>query len=167
MRKVFKNVNGEVVDEVKYTLDILKRFPGAKVYIGSDSQKRRKTIEYATVIAYRYGARGCHIIYHRWNVRRKGYGRGEALIEKRLMLEVERSMETAQRLMENSIKIHQIDFDLNSDEKWESSRFVQQAVGWAKGMGCKPSIKPDEQVATRAANQIVNKGLVSSYIPVV
>ena len=72
-------------------------------------------------------------------------------------------MEIAQRLLDHSIKVHQIDFDLNMDEKWKSSKFVNVAVGWARGMGCEASIKPDEQVATKAANQIVNKGLLMTY----
>lgn len=163
MRNLFKNVRGEKVDEIGYTLDILKKCPTAKIYIGSDSQKKRKTVDFATVIAYRYGVRGCHIIYHKWSVRRKGYGRGDALVEKRLRIEVEKTMEVAIKLQEHSIKVHQIDFDLNCDPKWKSNKFVQMAVGWAKGLGYKISIKPDEQVATKAADQIVGKGLLSEY----
>lgn len=156
MRKLFRNVHGETVDEIAYSLDILRKNPGAKIYVGTDSQKRRKTIEYATVIAYRYGTRGAHYIYSKWNVRRKGYGKGDTLIEKRLRKEIETTMETVQRLDENSIKVHQVDFDLNCDPKWKSSKFVQMATGWATGLGYKVSIKPDVQVACKAANHIVN-----------
>lgn len=163
MRNLFRNVDGKPVNEIEYSLDILKKFPGSQIYIGSDSQKKRKTIEFATVIAYRNGLRGCHIVYYKWNVPRKGYGRGDQLIERRLREEIEKTMEVAQHLQTNSIKIYQIDFDLNSDSKWKSSRFVQMAAGWATALGYRVAIKPDEQVATKAANQIVNKGLLISY----
>jgi predicted RNase H-related nuclease YkuK (DUF458 family) len=163
MRSIFKNIRGETVNEIEYSLEFLKNNPGAKIYVGSDSQKKRKVINFATVIAFRYGKRGCHILYHKWSVKRKGYGRGQALIEKRLRLEIEKTIEVAQKLEGNSIKVYQVDFDLNSDTSLKSSSLVQMATGWASGLGFKTSVKPDEQVATKAANQIVNKGLLSEY----
>lgn len=156
MRKKFRNIQGVHVDEIDYTLDVLKAKPGAKVYIGTDSQKRARRIEYATVIAYRYGHRGAHFIFYKWTVPRKGYGKGDALIQRRLLQEVQATMETAQRLQDHSIQIHQIDFDLNGDPKWKSHMFVQMAVGWAASLGFRVSIKPDEQIATKAANNLVN-----------
>lgn len=156
MRKRFRTIEGKYVDEISYILKVLSENPGAKVYVGSDSQKRRRTIEYAVAIVIRYGNRGCHYIYNTWNVDRKGYGRGEALIEKRLTEEVTATMDTAQHLTENSVQVYQVDLDLNGDPKWKSNKFVQMATGWAIGMGYKVSIKPDEQVATKACNHIVN-----------
>ena len=165
MRNLFKNIKGERVNEVEYSLEFLSKHPGAKVYVGSDSQKKRKTVEFATVIAFRYGSRGCHLIYHKWSERRKGYGRGDEMIAKRLETEINKTMEVAIYLQENSIKVFQVDFDINSDKELntKSSAFVQTSVGWAKGSGFQASVKPDEQVATKAANQIVNKGLLVHY----
>jgi predicted RNase H-related nuclease YkuK (DUF458 family) len=157
MRKRFRTTKGTYVDEISHTLKVLSENKGAKVYVGTDSQKRRKTIEYATVIAIRYGRRGCHFIYHQWSVRRKGYGRGDELIERRLTEEINSSIETAIYLTENSVQVYQIDLDLNCDPKWKSNKFVQMGVGWATGLGYKVAIKPDEQVACKAANNIVNK----------
>lgn len=157
MRKVFRDIHGNRVDEIDYSLKVLREKKGCTVYVGSDSQKKRKTIEYATVIAYRYGHKGCHIIYSKEAVRRKGYGRGDALIQKRLLKEIEDSVETAERLTNNSIKVEQIDFDLNGNPKWKSNKLVQMAVGWASSLGYKVSIKPDVQVASKAANHIVNE----------
>jgi predicted RNase H-related nuclease YkuK (DUF458 family) len=156
VRKIFKNIKGERVDEIDYSFKILKEKPFTKIYIGTDSQKKRKTIEYATVIVYRYGKQGAHFIYSRWNVRRKGYGKGDALIERRLTEEIQATVETAQRLKEHSILVYQIDLDLNGDPKWKSNKFVQMGVGWARGLGYRVSIKPEEQVAVKAANNIVN-----------
>lgn len=158
MRKVFRNIEGDYVEEISYTLEVLKKNPGTRIYIGTDSQKRRKTIDYATVIVYRYGTRGCHFIFSKWNVPKKGYGRGDELIQRRLYEEIQSSIQVAERLTENSIKIYQIDLDINGeDTNSKSNKFVQMGVGWAKGLGYRVSIKPNEQVAVKAANQIVNK----------
>ncbi|MCO6501384.1 MAG: hypothetical protein J5I47_13560 [Vicingus serpentipes] len=157
MRRLFKNIHGESIDEIKHTLDVLKANPGTKVYVGTDSQKKRKSIEYAVVIAYRYGHRGCHFIYSKWNVSRKGYGRGDDLIIKRLTEEIQTSIEVAERLKEGSISVYQIDLDLNGNPKWKSNKLVQMGVGWARGLGYNVAIKPEELVAVKAANQLVNK----------
>ena len=157
MRKIFRTVEGKQIhNEVEYTLEVLKRTPGTKVYVGTDSQKRARKIEYAVVIAFRYGRKGCHFIYHKWNVKRKGYGRGDALIERRLREEIEATMEVVQKLSDHSIRVHQVDFDLNGDPKWKSHKFVEMAKGWATSLGFKVGIKPEELVACKAANNIVN-----------
>ena len=157
MRRLFRNIHGETVqNEIQYTLDVLKSHPTAKVYVGSDSQKRRKTIDYAVVIAYRYGTRGAHFIYSKWGIPKKGYGKGDALIEKRLVEEVSTTMAVANRLAENGVNVHQVDFDLNGNPKWKSNKFVQMATGWATALGYKVAIKPDVMVACKAANHLVN-----------
>lgn len=156
MKRKFVNNKGEQVDIVPYILKVLVENPGATIYVGSDSQKKKKTIDYATVIAIRYGFRGAHVIHNRWSVKRKGYGRGDALIEKRLTVEIAATMEIADYLRRNSISIYQIDLDLNGDPKWKSNKFVQMGVGWASGLGFKVAIKPEEVCAAKAANHIVN-----------
>lgn len=157
MRRVYRNIHGKIVtDEVKYTLDYLSQNPGTKLYIGSDSQKKRKVIQYALVLAYRKGTTGAHFIYTKWDVPKKGALRGDALIVQRLQNEIQCSIEFAERLKEHSINVHQIDLDLNDDPSFKSNNLVQMGVGWARGLGYNVTIKPDEQVATKAANHIVN-----------
>jgi hypothetical protein len=46
----------------------------------------------------------------------------------------------------------QIDLDYNVDERYFSSRLVQAASGWATSLGYRVNIKPDNQIATRAAD---------------
>jgi predicted RNase H-related nuclease YkuK (DUF458 family) len=157
MKRVFKRIDGEKVEEITYILDILKNNPGSQVYVGTDSQKKRKTVEFAAVIAIRYGRRGCHVIYNKWSIPKKRYGKGLSSIERRLREEIEVTMEVAQKLQDHSIKVYQIDFDINEDDSHISNTFVDMAVGWAIGLGYNVAIKPHEQVATKAANQIVNQ----------
>lgn len=157
MRKIFRNINGELIkDEIQYSLEIIKDNPGARVYIGSDSQKHRKGIEFATVIAYRYGSRGCHFIYNKWKVPRGDYGRGEALIRRRLQEEIQCTTSVAKRLTENSVKVYQVDFDLNGNPQyWRSNQFIYEASDWAHANGLQVAVKPDELVAAKAANQLI------------
>ena len=126
MRKVFRNKDGDLIgDPIAYSLEILSKNKGAKIYVGADSQKRRKSIEFAVVIAYRYGKRGVHYIYHRWKELRKEYPyRGDDLVVKRLTDEIHASIEIAGLLRENSINVYQIDLDLNGNPKWKSNRLT-------------------------------------------
>jgi predicted RNase H-related nuclease YkuK (DUF458 family) len=171
MKNIFKTISGQKVDLVPYTFEVIRNKPMTKIFVGADSQKKRNCIKFAVVVAYRYGelitvvendntraiGKGCHFISKVWEIPRKGAGSGDALIEKRLLEEINSSIMTAEVLRSNSIHVEQIDLDLNGDPKWKSNKFVQMGVGWAKGMGYKVSIKPDFQVAAKAANHVVNK----------
>jgi len=65
MNKVFKTIDGEIVDIVSHTLKILKDYPTIDIHIGTDSQNHRKHTHYVIVVAYRYGNRGVHYILHK------------------------------------------------------------------------------------------------------
>ena len=147
MNRVFKKVDGDAVfDIVKHTLDILTECPYVEVHIGTDSQNHRRTTVYVTAIAFRYGNRGVHYIYHKHKVKK--------IKNKwtRLWNEAEYSIEVAEWLTQKvKVKV-EIDLDYNSDENYFSSKLVQPVVGWAMSLGYKTNIKPDNQIATRAAD---------------
>jgi len=156
--KLFKTKQNKAVNSVRYSFKILKEYPGCKVYVGSDSQKVRGGVSFATVIAYRYGTRGCHFIYRKDHIRFKQLfpkRKGSKLIEWRLLKEVEDTMAAATWLLENNIKVDAVEFDLNEDHSHKSNAFVQHAKGWALGMGFKAITKPEEQIAVKAANHLV------------
>jgi predicted RNase H-related nuclease YkuK (DUF458 family) len=70
----------------------------------------------------------------------------------RLWKEAELSIDTAEWLTEKvKVKV-QIDLDYNKDEHHFSNKLVQSAKGWATSLGYKVNIKPDIQIATRAAD---------------
>lgn len=146
MVKVFRKVNGEKVDVVEHTLEILKDCPHTDIHIGTDSQNIADYTSYSTVIAYRFGGRGVHYISHKQKVPK--------IMDKwtRLWKETEYSIEVAEWLKEKiKVKI-QIDLDYNLDEKHFSSKLVQASKGWATSLGYEVNLKPDMQVATRAAD---------------
>lgn len=147
MTQVFKTaLKKETVDVVKHTLDIMKNCPYVEIHVGTDSQNHGNHTTYSTVIAYKYATRGVHYIVSTQKVPK--------IRDKwtRLWKEVEKTIETASILTEKiSIKV-EVDLDFNIDEKHFSSRLVQSASGWASSLGYKVNIKPDNQIATRAAD---------------
>jgi len=145
----FKNHSGQYVDLIKHTIDTLAQNRDAKVYVGSDSQNRGELTRYAVTVAFRYGTRGTHFIYHRFSTKR--------ITDRwrRLWKEVELSVEIAKQLEENSIKVHCVDLDFNKREMARSHEMVAAARGYVMGSGFNCSIKPEEQVASRAADHII------------
>tara|TARA_B100000941_G_scaffold275335_1_gene237110 strand:- start:562 stop:1011 length:450 start_codon:yes stop_codon:yes gene_type:complete len=144
--RLFKNIKGERIDPVEHTLKILRDYPTVKIHIGSDSQNIGKKTKYATVIAYRYGSRGVHYILSKKN---------ELLIKDmwtRLWKEAEMSIDIAQWLTSQvSVRV-EIDMDYNSDENFKSSKLISATKGWANSLGYKVNVKPNNQIATKAAD---------------
>ena len=146
MNRVFRTVQGESVDVVSHTLDVLKECPYVEIHIGTDSQNHRRSTVYVTVIAYRYGNRGVHYILHKQKMKK--------IRDKwtRLWNEADYSLEVAEWLTKK-VKVQvEIDLDYNSQEKYFSSKLVPPVVGWAMSLGYKTNIKPDNQIATKAAD---------------
>ena len=144
--RLFKNIKGERIDPIAHTLKILKDYPNVQIHIGSDSQNVGKKTRYATVIAYRYGSRGEHYILSKKN---------EALLKdmwSRLWKEAEMSIDVAEWLT-NQISVRvEIDMDYNSDENFKSSKLISATKGWANSLGYKVNVKPNNQIATKAAD---------------
>ena len=144
--RLFKNIKGERIDPIGHTLKILKDYPNVQIHIGSDSQNVGKKTRYATVIAYRYGSRGVHYILSKKN---------EALLKdmwSRLWKEAEMSIDVAEWLT-NQISVRvEIDMDYNSDENFKSSKLISATKGWANSLGYKVNVKPNNQIATKAAD---------------
>ena len=153
MLKLFRTCSGKPVEILSYTLKQIKENPDTKVYIGGDSKlKSDGTIVYYTVVAYRLGTRGVHYVYNKDIVTRK------LTKWERLMGEIERIMTFATWFLENSpVKLHAIDFDLNQDKKYYSNKLVNLATGWGGSLGVTIYTKPDEVVASKAADHLTNK----------
>jgi predicted RNase H-related nuclease YkuK (DUF458 family) len=154
MENVFKLHSGESVDAIKYTREVLAKhslLSDVKLYVGCDSQNKRYVTSYVVVLAYRYGARGTHYIYTRIDVPK---------IRERwskLSKEVEYSLQLAGFLKENGIEVNCIDFDFNSKEIERSHDLVAWAQGYASALGYNSTVKPEEQVASRAADHLVKR----------
>ncbi len=143
---LFKDVHGKIIDPLNHTLKVLKNSPFSQIHIGSDSQNVGKKTIYVTAIAYRFGSRGVHYIISK---------KSEVIIDdiwKRLWKEAEMSIEVAEWLSNQiNVKI-EIDMDYNSDEKFISNKLISAAKGWANSLGYKVNVKPNNQIATKAAD---------------
>lgn len=147
MRYDFKLVSGPKVDLIKHSGQVLKENPDTQIIVGTDSQNSDDKTTYVTVIAYRYAKRGVHCIY------RKEVFPRIADNYTRLFKEAQMSIETAVWIDENTpYDVISIDLDYNSDHKYESNKVVAGAKGWAESLGYKVNIKPDSQIATKAAD---------------
>ncbi len=144
---IFRTVKNKPVNPVNYTFNIIRDNPYVEVHVGTDSQRFNGKVIYVTAIAYRYPARGVHYIYFKQTFPpiRDNWTR--------LFKETELSLEVAKTISDNlpSLKI-EIDMDYNEDEHYESHKLVSAAKGWAKSLGYKVNIKPNKQIATRAAD---------------
>lgn len=147
--KYYRTENGVLVNVIEHTIEELIVNPDLKVYVSTDSQNYGASTVYATVIVYRYGLRGAHYIYNKIKVPR---------IKDtftRLYREGELTIECAEYIQKNSsVKIHAVEFDYNSRKITQSTNLVPVLKGWAESLGYKALVKPDEMIASKAADHL-------------
>ena len=118
--------------------------------VGCDSANiRNKTVYITTIVGFHPGNRGAFIYYI------KDYAPRVRDTAKRLWNEVEKSIAMANLIKErHGISVEAIDFDLNTDEKYLSSRFATSAVSYANSYGFEAYCKPDTLLSIYAADFI-------------
>jgi predicted RNase H-related nuclease YkuK (DUF458 family) len=152
MERIFKNINGEHVDIIEHTLEVIDKYPNVKIHIGTDSLSKKSKTRYSTVIVYRYGKAGAHYIYYSHKIPRIND------LWTKLWKEIEYTIEVAEWL-QNKIGVEiEIDMDYNSKEIHDSYKLISSAKGWANSLGYKVNVKPNV-LATKAADHIVNKNI--------
>ncbi len=144
--KAFKTIKGKPVNVVNHTLEQLKGNPTVNIHIGTDSQNNGIHTTYSTVIAYRFNRNGVHYILYKQKVPKI------TDIWTRLWKEAELSIEIAEWLTKQINVNVQIDMDYNGDKNYKSHKLISAAKGWANSLGYKVNIKPNNQIATRAAD---------------
>lgn len=129
--------------------------PESRVYIGCDSicfkKNKQWFAKYTTVVVVHMDSRrGCKIFYN--NITLPDYRNLKA----RLMTEAQHALEAADVITDvlgdRPLEVH---LDLNNDPKHKSNIAVAEAVGWVRGMGFTPVIKPMSWAATHAADHCV------------
>lgn len=118
--------------------------------VGCDSANiRNKTVYITTIVGFHPGNRGAFIYYI------KDYVPRVKDTAKRLWNEVEKSIAIANLIREkHGIDVEAIDFDLNTNEKYLSSRFATSAVSYANSYGFEAFCKPDTLLSIYAADFI-------------
>ncbi|HOY17942.1 MAG TPA: ribonuclease H-like YkuK family protein, partial [Haliscomenobacter sp.] len=111
-----------------------------KVCIGSDSQVRGGTVEYATVIVFlREKKGGFMYIQNSRETRRMS-------LRERMIFEVSKSIEVAYALCDLLDKYDvelEVHADINTDPHFESNVALKEAMGYIVSMGFEFKAKPD------------------------
>jgi len=123
-----------------------------KVCIGSDSQVRGSSIEFATVIVFLREKKGGFMYIQHDRLER------EISIRERMILEVAKSVEIAYALCD-LLDTHNVDLevhaDINTDPHFESNVALKEAMGYILGMGFAFKAKPDAFASSSCADKVV------------
>lgn len=123
-----------------------------KVYIGTDSQVKRGTIEFATAVVFLREHKGGFMYV------RKEKKQQKMSIKERMLLEVQSSIETAYLLCP-LLETYDIDLevhaDINTNPQFKSNPALNEAMGYILGMGFIFKAKPESFASTNCANKLV------------
>lgn len=135
-----------------------------KVAIGTDSQGYNDSYKFATVIVIMRQellspnnsvGRGAMIIARTFYNNKLKKNRGG--VKERMLFEVSKSIEVAYEisplldLYEIPLEVHA---DINPDVRWESSKALNEAVGYILGMGYEFRVKPNAWASSSVADNI-------------
>lgn len=124
-----------------------------KVCIGTDSQVRGTTTEYATVIVFLREKRGGFMYISSEKTEKK------MSLKERMINEVGKSVEIAYALCKVLDK-HDVELevhaDINTDPAFKSNKALKEAMGYILGMGFVFKAKPNAFASSSCADRIVN-----------
>jgi len=123
-----------------------------KVCIGTDSQVRGGTIEFATVIVFLREKKGGFMFIHNFKMEKK------MTIRERMIHEVGKSVETAYNLCDLLDKYDvalEVHADINTDPHFKSNTALRDAMGYILGMGFVFKAKPDAFASSSCADKVV------------
>lgn len=147
--KIFSNIQGERVELIDYILYIINNKPITTIHVGTDASHVSGGLVYYTVIAFRYGKKGAHFI------KAKNFVKGKKTVTEKLRLEGIYTIELAMWLKEQIPSMDVIvELDYNINENYKSNVVISEMKGWAEGMGFTVTVKPDEQIAVKAADHL-------------
>lgn len=147
--KYFKTEDNKIVDILEHCVEQLNEFPNLKILVSTDSQNFGANTVYATAVVFRHGIRGAHYIYLKQRIPRIRD------TFTRLYKEGELTIECAEYIQNNlPIKVHAVEFDYNNKKKTASTSLVPVLKGWAESLGYKALTKPDELIASKAADHL-------------
>jgi len=154
----WRRLNGQKIEEpIKQAVEstILRETAAGhklKVCIGTDSQVRGETTEFATVIVFlREKKGGFMFISNDKTTQTMG-------IKERMILEVAKSVEIAYSLCDildkNKVEL-EVHADINTDPHFKSNAALKEAMGYILGMGFVFKAKPDAFASSSCADKVV------------
>jgi len=142
-----------IKQQVKETIEreVKKGFK-LKVCIGTDSQVKGNTTEFATVIVFLREKSGGFMFIHNDKTRRK------FTLKERMLTEVAKSIEVAYDLCDLFDKYDvemEVHADINTDPNFKSNIALKEAMGYILGMGFAFKAKPEAFASSCCADKIV------------
>ena len=122
-----------------------------KVCIGSDSQVRGGSVEYATVIVFLREKKGGFMFIQNSRENRK------MSLRERMIFEVSKSIEVAYALCDLLDKYDvalEVHADINTDPLFESNTALKEAMGYILSMGFVFKAKPDAFASSSCADKV-------------
>ena len=140
----WKTLSGERVDDIlKWIED--NSTEGQEVHIGTDSLQTGRFTQFVTVVVILKERGGGRVAY-----RREIVPKMESLRE-RLTKETWMSVELGIQLN----MLPTVHIDANRDERYASTKYIQELVGMVVGQGFNALWKPEAWAATHAADHVV------------
>ncbi|WP_262247917.1 ribonuclease H-like YkuK family protein [Parapedobacter soli] len=123
-----------------------------KVCIGTDSQVKAGTTEFATVIVFVREGKGGFMYIHQDRTTQK------MSIKERMLAEVQRSIEIAYALCDLLDRYHvdlEVHADINTNPMFKSNLALHDAMGYILSMGFVFKAKPEAFASSACANKVV------------
>ncbi len=123
-----------------------------KLCIGSDSQIKGATVEFATVIVFLREKKGGFMFIHNTKMHK------EMSLKERMITEVSKSVEVAYALCdlldryEVELEVHA---DINTDPSFKSNTALKEAMGYILGMGFVFKAKPEAFASSSCADKVI------------
>lgn len=158
MKQQWRKFNGDIIQnpighEVRNALMREKENGNEiKACIGTDSQVKGSSIEFATVIVFIRKGKGGFMYIHNETTRQK------MSIKQRMLAEVAMSIEIAYSLC-NLFTFYDVDMevhaDINTNPQFKSNDALKEAMGYILGMGFAFRAKPEAFASSCCANKMV------------
>lgn len=153
----WRTFNGEQIPVIKQAVEqaIIRETTAGnklKVCIGTDSQVRGDTAEFATVIVFLREKRGGFMYVSTDRISRP------LSIKERMLTEVSMSIGIAYDLCDLLDHYHidlEIHADINTNPQFESNVALKEAIGYILGMGFAFKAKPEAFASSSCADKIV------------
>lgn len=141
-----------------FDYDMVNRFirdttPETKVYVGCDSNKRRKKVRFVTVVVVHFDGRKGAKMFHQVEIMDRRMPFRERLWQE-VVLAANCAMNIAEGVGNRDFEVH---LDLNSNPAYRSNEIVKAAVGYINSLQFVAKTKPESWVASHCADWLTKK----------
>jgi hypothetical protein len=159
-QKQWRRLNGTMIqqsieDEVRQALIKEKEAANTiKVCIGTDSQVKGRTTDFATVIVFVRKGKGAFMYIHNQSTKRK------MPVKQRMLEEVAMSIDIAYKLCPLFIAFNvdmEVHADINTNPNFKSNDALKDAMGYIMGMGFVFKAKPHAFASSQCADRMVHQ----------